>query len=89
MKVEWPVYDGYGTLTCNGYHSCGLMNFPVPNPSIPYTLQCDENHKCYTAYIICPANAECNITCSALESCRYVCDQEYIALYIMSVTKTK
>eukprot|EP01084_Bolivina_argentea_P006238 11830_1 len=71
MSIQWPIIDGYGSLICDGNNACRSLNFPIPEPSIPYSLLCNEDHICYGSYIICPANATCNVTCNAIESCRY------------------
>lgn len=56
--------QGLGTLICAGPESCNGLDFPIPNPSVPYILQCIGSGDCQGASIYCPANADCHINCT-------------------------
>ena len=72
MKVDWPAININATanLSCNGSWACAEMNFPIPDPDIPFQFACDTENECYGSTINCPINADCNIICSDDTACK-------------------
>ena len=80
MEINWPIEAGMGTLNCDADTACGNVNFPPPNPNIPYTVICDSERECEAADILCPTNASCTVNCNDKKSCLNVCN---VYLYII------
>ncbi len=45
--INYPTgADAEGSLTCTGSYSCDSMDFPTPNPNIPYNITCEGHEAC-------------------------------------------
>ncbi len=45
--INYPTgADAEGSLTCTGERSCANMDFPTPNPNIPYNITCEGYYAC-------------------------------------------
>ena len=85
MSILWPQTPGKGHIICDSQFACRNLNFPIPDPSIPYTVSCDENFECANSDIYCPSDAECTIDCTDLHSCQYTniyCQSDQDCLYL-------
>eukprot|EP01083_Nonionella_stella_P051848 137687_1 len=70
-SITWPTEAGLGSLSCSGKWACYGVNFPIPNPSEPYSVLCGgAKGICSQATINCPASASCEVDCSADYSCQ-------------------
>ena len=56
MNISWPEIDGFGRITCSkeASNSCFGVNFPIPVPTISYSLDCSAHQQCRSASIQCP-----------------------------------
>lgn len=72
MTITWPIAFENANLFCDGQLACSYMDFPYPPWNESLTVQCDTLQECTGSHIICPTDAQCNIECSAEQSCSYV-----------------
>lgn len=89
MIISWPIKPGLGHLDCDGEWACAYLDFPVPDPQIPYILNCGSYRECYGSDIYCPQNADCDITCNGTQACSDVCVISHILSYNDIETSTK
>ena len=68
--IKWGETAGLGTITCGGDSACRGIEFPIPDPNIPLTINCNNRYECEESILYCPTNANCTIICNGQRTCK-------------------